>query len=89
MGSATLHRRRMAGSVPGRGSGAAARHVTLGSVPPPTIRNSRTIMLPLREEAIAACPRGRGLFPDPNAVEILRDKRRFTTTTVTKGKVFE
>jgi hypothetical protein len=89
MGRVALCRCHLAGSRPGDGGGPAARRRQLRLHPPPKIRNSRTIVLPLREEAIAACPRGRGLFPDPNAVEILRDKRRFTTTTVTKGKVFE
>jgi hypothetical protein len=57
----------------------------LGSMPAPTIRDSRTIVLPLREEAIAACRKGLGLFPDAKAVEILRDKRRFADYVTVNG----
>src|SRR5689334_19682046 len=49
--------------------------VTQDSLPKPTIPDSRTIVVPLREEAIAACPEGLGLYPDAKTVEILRDKR--------------
>lgn len=58
---------------------------TLGSVPAPTIPESRTIVLPLREEAIAAGPKGLGLFPDAKTVEILRDKRHFADYITVNG----
>ena len=44
-----------------------------------------TIVLPLRENAIAACPRGLGLYPTANAVAILRDKRRFADYAIANG----
>jgi hypothetical protein len=46
----------------------------LAALPP---SDRRTIVLPLRENAIAACPRGFGLYPAANAMTILSDKRRF------------
>lgn len=45
----------------------------------------RTIVLPLRENAIAACPPGLGLYPSPSAVAILRDKRRFAEYVAAHG----
>jgi carbamoylphosphate synthase large subunit len=42
-------------------------------------------VLPLRENAIAACPRGLGLYPSPDAVAILRDKRRFADYVAAHG----
>lgn len=58
---------------------------TLGAVPAPTIAGARTIVLPLREEAIAACPPSLGLFPTAKVVEILRDKRRFADYVAANG----
>lgn len=45
----------------------------------------RTIVLPLRENAIAACPVGLGLYPSPVAVAVLRDKRRFADYVAANG----
>jgi len=44
-----------------------------------------TVVLPLRENAIAACPAGHGLYPSPAAVAILRDKRRFADYAAAHG----
>lgn len=53
------------------------------SLLPPAGR--RTIVLPLRENAIAACPSGLGLYPSAGAVAILRDKRRFADYVAANG----
>jgi hypothetical protein len=58
--------------------------LALNSLPPPRTPG-RTVVLPLRENAIAACPRGLGLFPSVNAVAILRDKRRFADYVTENG----
>jgi hypothetical protein len=59
--------------------------LNLGSLPPPSVPDLPTIVLPLRENATAACPRGLGLYPSPNAVAILRDKRRFADYVIANG----
>ena len=51
----------------------------------PSANGSRTVVLPLRENAIAACPTGLGLYPSANAVAILRDKRRFADYVTVNG----
>jgi hypothetical protein len=51
----------------------------------PSKAGRRTIILPLRENAIAACPAGHGLYPSPAAVAILRDKRRFAEYVAAHG----
>lgn len=58
--------------------------LALDSLPPPR-PGRRTLVLPLRENAIAACPRGFGLYPSPEAVAILRDKRRFAAYVAAQG----
>jgi hypothetical protein len=58
--------------------------LALDSLPPPT-PGLRTIVLPLRENAIAVCPRGLGLYPSAEAVAILRDKRRFADYVTKNG----
>ncbi len=45
----------------------------------------RSIVLPLRENAIAACPPGLGLYPSAQAVAILRDKPRFAEYVAAHG----
>jgi hypothetical protein len=61
--------------------------LTLAALPPTDRRTSErpTIVLPLRENAIAACPPGLGLYPAANAVAILRDKRRFADYVTVNG----
>ena len=58
-----------------------------GPLPPSLLPpiGRRTIVLPLRENAIAACPGGLGLYPSPDAVAILRDKRRFADHAAAHG----
>ncbi|MBS0527722.1 MAG: hypothetical protein JSS04_29135 [Proteobacteria bacterium] len=51
----------------------------------PRATGCRTVLLPLRENAIAACPGGLGLYPSPDAVAILRDKRRFADYVTANG----
>lgn len=55
----------------------------LGALPRAAAR--RTVVLPLRENAIEACPCGLGLYPSRAAVAILRDKRRFADYVAAHG----
>ena len=55
------------------------------SLPRPKIPGSRTVVLPLREEAISSCPPSLGLYPDARAVETLCDKRRFAEYMTENG----
>ena len=59
--------------------------LNLGSLPSPSLPDLPTIVLPLRENATAACPRGLGLYPSPNALAVLRDKRRFADYVIANG----
>lgn len=55
------------------------------SLPSPTIPGSRTVVLPLREDAIVSCPPSLGLYPDARAVGTLVDKRHFADYVTRNG----
>lgn len=55
------------------------------SLPSPRIPGSRTVVLPLREDAIVSCPPSLGLYPDARAVGTLCDKRRFADYVTENG----
>jgi hypothetical protein len=59
--------------------------LALDALPPPARPGLQTIVLPLRENVIAACAPGLGLFPSADAVAILRDKRRFAAYVIANG----